>query len=745
MSFLARMCFQRRFVVLGGWILLLMALIAAAASAGGTFTDSSTMPDSESATAYALLAEAGAGQPAAGPTTQTGTIVWRTNGAAIDSPAIQRRATAMLAAVSALPGVEAVVSPYTQAGARQLSASADTAYASVAVTASADVAQVRAAADRLASAQVEVASGGQAFSTQPGASSGTEAVGILAALVILLLVFRSVWAAFLPIITGVTGVATSLLVVVLASHVVDLAVTSLTMGALIGLGVGIDYALFIVNRQRKALLAGSSVPDAIDQALNTSGRAVVFAGVTVIVALLGMFVVDLGILTGMAQAAALTVAFTVAAAITLLPALLGILGHRVLSGRQRRTLLAGDPRHPAKGHRATLSARWALLVQRAPLRLGALALLVLVLLASPMLSMRVGNADDSSDLVGSPTRTYYDLMSPAFGEGFDARLLLVARTPDAGSARAFAELVGGLSAVKDVAAVAAAPTQAGAQIAVATVVPSTSAQTATTQDLVTHLRDTSIPAAESGTGLRVYVGGTTATNIDISEALMNKLPLYLGLIAVLGFLLLAMAFRSLLVPAVGAASNVATIFVGLGAITAIFQFGWGAGLLGVGSGAPVMYIVPVIIVGVMFGLSMDYQVFLVSRMHEEWTRTHDNTRAITTGQGETGDIITAAAIIMIAVFSGFILGDNRIIKLFGIGLGGAIFIDAFILRTVLVPSLMHVFGSANWAYPKFLQNITPQISLESTNAEHAEDEPYFAEPATRTRVRHTRRGVGHTT
>jgi len=727
---LAHWCTRRRFVVLGGWIVALVALAALTLSLGSKFTDSTELPNSESATAYSLLAEAGQQSDSTGGTV-TGNIAWHTDGVAVDAPAVRKEFTALLDQVATLPGVQAVVSPYDAAGARQLNAPANTAFASVVLTEGADVAPVEQAAEQLRGDTVDVQLGGPAFTKQPGASGGTEAIGILAALAVLLLVFRSVWAAFLPIITGVTGVATSLLVVILASHVVDLADTSLTMGALIGLGVGIDYALFIVNRYRKAVLAGSTVADAIAQSLGTSGRAVVFAGITVMMALLGMFVVNLGILTGMAQAAAVTVLFTVAAAITLLPALLAILGLRVLSRRQRKALAAGTDPVPAR-HKAGPATRWAQFVQRAPLRTGAFALLVIVTLALPVAALRVGDSDASSDPTGSPTRTYYELMSAGFGKGFDATLLLVAQTPDSASAKAFTALVAELPAVDDVAAVAAAPVKAGQQIAVATVVPSTSAQTKQTADLVKALRTDVIPGAAAGTGLRVYVGGTTATSIDLSAALMKKLPLYLGLIAVLGFLLLAMAFRSVVVPLAGALSNVATIFVGLGAITAIFQFGWGTELLGVGSGAPVIYIVPVLIVGVMFGLSMDYQVFLVSRMHEEWTHTRDNARAVRVGVAETAQVIGAAAIIMLCVFASFGFSGQRIVAMIGIGLAVAVVIDAFVVRLTLVPALMKLIGRHNWSYPRWAERITPRVSIEGP-AEPAtgEPEPVAADAARR--------------
>ncbi|BAL88264.1 putative integral membrane protein [Actinoplanes missouriensis 431] len=716
MSTLAHWCFRRRFAVAGGWIVALVALAAIALGGGTAFTDSADLPDSESATAYALLAESQTGSGSgsggqAGTDTVRGTVVWHTGGEAVDSAGVKADVAAMLARIKAVPGVEAVVSPYDKAGAAQINTGTGTAYATIVLAADADTAPVKSAALASDTAGFDVEVGGQAFSEQPGASHGTEAVGIIAALVILVLMFRSGWAAALPILTGVVGVAASLLLVMIASHVVDLAATSLTMGALIGLGVGIDYALFIVNRHRRGLLAGRPVRESIADALDTSGRAVVFAGATVIVALLGMFVVNLGILTGMARAAAVTVLFTILAAVTLLPALLAMLGTRVLSRRQRAALATGAA--PVAVHRPGLAARWAALVDRAPWRATGAAVLVIAILAAPVTMMRVGDADASSDPAGTPARAYYDLMAPAFGDGFDASLLLVAKVPDPAASTAFTGLAATLATVPGVAAVAPAGRSA------LTVVPTTSAQTEQTADLVHRLRDEVIPAAEAGTGLRVYVGGAPATSIDMADALMGKLPLYLGLIAVLGFLLLAVAFRSILVPLVGALSNLATILVGLGALTAIFQFGWGSELLGVGSGAPIMYLIPVLIVGVVFGLSMDYQVFLVSRMHEEWTHTRDNRRAIRVGLTETSQVIVAAATIMLCVFASFGFSGERIVSGIGIGLGIAVLVDAFVVRLTLIPALMRLIGRANWAYPRWADRVTPHVSVEGPAREPA--------------------------
>ena len=720
MSGLARLCARWRFAVVGLWIAVLIALAGGVAAAGSGFTDIADLPDGEAARAYAMLDQPGA------PHTEAGTIVWRTTDA-IDSPTVRGEVSRWLSELADTSGVEEIVSPYTEQGARQVNTAEHTAYATVQVTDDADTAAVRdlvedqAAAARAGGVKIDVGLGGQAFTEQPSASGGTEAIGLIAALVILLLVFRSAWAAILPLVTGVAGVGVSLLAVLLGSHVVDLSATSITMAALIGLGVGIDYALFIVNRFRTALLSGEPVATALPQAVNTSGRAVVFAGLTVAVALLAMRVVGLGILTGMAQAAAVAVVCTVLAAITLLPALLAMLGERVLSRRQRAVLaerrqattVDGEHqggRYAADGHR--VARRWAQLVTRHPRRFALGALLVMVLMALPAISIRVGNPDASSDPAGSSGRQYSDLMAPAFGNGVDASLLLVADVPDQPARDAFARLVTVVGSLDGVASVDAAPVREGQDIAVATVTPTTSAQAEQTQDLVTRLRESVIPGAESSSQLHVLVGGETATNIDISEALMDKLPIYLGLVALLGFLLLAIASRSLLVPFVGAISNIATLLVAMGAITAVFQFGWGTGLLGVGEAAPVMYFVPVIVVGVMFGLSMDYQVFLVSRMHEEYVRTRDNAHAVRVGLTETARVIGTAAAIMLAIFASFGFSGERIVSTIGIGLAVAVVVDAFVVRMVLVPAVMKLIGAGNWAYPRWADRITPHLSIE---------------------------------
>lgn len=721
MSALAHWCTRRRWVVIGAWLLVLVGLGVAAIGVGAKFTNSSAAPGTESGTAYSLVAQL---HPQNGPATKTGNIVWHTSGAAVTDPAVRADVGAVLTKIAAMPGVTAVVSPYSPAGAVQLNAAKATAYASVTVTSKADVKQIEKVAKALDTSALQVQVGGTAFAATIGGGSPADGLGVLAALVILLVMFRSLRAAVLPIVTGVVGVASSLLLIILASHVISLSSSTITMGSLVGLGVGIDYALFIVNRHRKALMRGATVPDAIAEALNTSGRSVLFAGGTVVVALLAMTVMGVGILTGMAEGAALTVALTVATAATLVPAMLGVMGQRVLSRRQQRAVAAGEFVTDATSGTSSRSVwhRWAAHIQRAPRRLGAAALLVIVVLAVPALSIRLGSSDASSDPSSSTTHAYYETMANAFGDGFDASLLVVAKVPDAKAADAFSSLTKNMRSVTDVASATQAPLAEGQRIAVATVTPASSAQTVATADLITTLRHGLIPAAEKGTDLQVYVGGTTASSIDTAGAITHRLVWYLALVAILGFLLLAMAFRSILVPLIGALSNLLTAAVGLGVVTAVFQFGWASHLLRVGSGAPIESIIPVLIIGIMSGLSMDYQVFLVSRMHEEWTATRDNARAVRVGLGETGRVIAAAGTIMLCVFASFAIAGQRIIAEIGVGLALAVLFDAFVLRLVLVPSVMHVIGRRNWAYPSWAERFTPRLSIEGGAPVVARDE-----------------------
>jgi RND superfamily putative drug exporter len=575
MVVLARWCIRRKNLVVFGWIAMLVALGGVVGAAGSAFSDSSRLPASDSSTAYNLLAQVGSDAAKV----KTGTIVWHTHSGSAVSEATRSAIAPMLSEVAKVEGVKTVISPFTSAGVKQLSGDQRTAYATVVFTSTSHEADAKDLANKAASDQLSVKVGGSAFTKiEPGGIS--EIVGVLAALIVLMLAFRSVWAALLPIITGVAGVAVSALAVILLSHVITLSSVVTSMGALIGLGVGIDYALFIVNRQRKALRNGADVPMAITTAMNTSGRAVLFAGGTVIIALLGMLILNIGFLTGMAVAASLTVFLTVTAAVTLLPALLAKIGRRVLR-RSERAMTAPPALIEANQSPDLVAAtprgwaRWARTVGRRPIITGAVAIAVLVALAAPALAVRLGAADASSDPTGTSTRSYYDTMASAFGKGFDAPLLLVAETPDAQARTAWATLTKQLPQVKGVVSVGTPAAVSGDTLSMLQVVPTTAAQDKATSDLVHTLRSALVKQVEAGTNLRVHVGGTTATNIDFASALTSKLPLFLVIIAGLGFLLLTLAFRSLLVPAIGAIGNLLTIAVALGSTVALFQWGWG--------------------------------------------------------------------------------------------------------------------------------------------------------------------------
>ena len=723
---LSRWCYRHKSLVILGWVALLVVLGGIVGAAGSGFSDSTRLPASDSSTAYNLLAQGGSDAAKV----KSGTIVWHADSGSAVSAATRSTIEPMLAKVATVEGVKTVLSPFASFGAKQVSADSRTAYATVLFSSDGHAGTAKTLAKAAGNDQLQVQVGGAAFTTIK-AGGVSEIIGVLAALLILLLVFRSVWAAFLPIIVGVAGVGVSTLAVYLLSHVITLNSVAPEMGALIGLGVGIDYALFIVNRHRKALRAGADVPTAITTAMNTSGRAVLFAGGTVIIALLGMFVLNVGFLTGLGIAAAVTVFLTVMAAVTLLPALLGMIGRRVLRRSNRRPADAAIDL--ATGAAAVVAAeqvvaaaadgtgargvwgRWAGLVERRPIITGAIATAVLVCLALPALVIRLGSADASSDPHATSTRSYSDTMSASFGKGFDAPLLLVAQTPDAPSRTAWNTLTAQLADVKDVASVGGPSAVSGNTLYTLQVVPSSFGQDKATSDLVHTLRSELIKHAEDGSNLRVYVGGTTATNIDFASALTSKLPLFLIVIAALGFLLLTLAFRSLLVPLIGAIGNLLTIAVALGATVAFFQWGWGPSLFGVGGPGPVEYIVAMLMVGVVFGLSMDYHVFLVSRMHEEWTHTGDNRRAVRVGVSDTGAVIVTAAAIMACVFASFGVAGVRTISEFGVGLAVAVLVDAVFLRMTVIPALMHLIGRRNWALPSWLDRVLPHISVEGSD------------------------------
>lgn len=716
---LARWCFRRRIVVIALWLAVFAGAASAAGALGTAYSQDYAAPGTESGRASALLTEAFPRQGG-----DSDSVVWRSETAPVRSDAVRKRMTRTLEAVAALPGVASVHSPYAPHGETQISADGHTAYATVVFdrpTGELDPARVRAVVGTARAAsgdglQVELGGAAIALTEAPRAQL-PEVIGLCAAAVVLFLAFGSLAATLLPILTALAAVGTASAGISLLGHVMTVADFAPMLGMLIGLGVGIDYALFIVTRHRKGLREGLGVQEAAQRAVAVSGRAVVFAGATVCIALLGMLILRLSFLNGVALAASLTVVLTVAASVTLLPALLGVIGRRALSGRERRRLAAEGP------HAETptgLAARWSGFVERHPKLLGAAAAALMAVLALPTLGLHLGTSDQGNNPAGSTTRKAYDLLAgeggsgarSGFGPGFNGPLTLVGTLDGAGDRVAFDRLPQTLRQTPGVARVSGPELDGSGSTGVITVIPDTAPQSRQTSALVERLRTEVLPRAEGATSLRVYVGGVTAGYDDFASVIVGKLPLFVGAVIGLGSLLLLLAFRSFGIPLKAALMNVAAVASSFGIVVAVFQWGWGSELLGLGSAGPIEPFLPVIMVSVLFGLSMDYQVFLVSRMYEEWRLTRDNCRAVRVGLAETGRVINSAAVIMIAVFSAFVLSGDRIIAMFGIGLAAAVALDAFVLRTLLVPALMHMLGGANWWLPGWLDRRLPRISIE---------------------------------
>jgi RND superfamily putative drug exporter len=722
MAGLARWCFRHRFIVIGFWVVALAALALVNHQAGTAYKDSFNLPGTESTRALDLVKSVSPQQAG-----DSDTIVWHVTSGTVDSKAVQDRITPMLSKVATSRSVTGVVSPYTPATTSQVSRDHKTAYARVTFDKpgqqlnKADIQHVIDLAQGARTSGLEVELGGTAIqSVNEISTSASEAVGVIAAAVVLLLAFGSLLAMLLPLAVAIVALGGATLAIGLLSHALTMANIAPTIAALIGLGVGIDYALFVVTRHRTGLKAGMTPEEAAVRALNTSGRAVIFAGATVCVAMLGLLTLNMQFLNGIGISAAVMVLFTVVAANTLLPALLGLLGVRVLSRRERRRLAAEGP-HDV--HTRGFWARWSRLVERRPGILAPAALLVVLVLAVPVLSLHLGSSDQGNDPRTATTRKAYDLMANGFGPGFNGPLQLVAQVHSPQDGKALAKLVGQLNDhYPGVVAAAPMPSKPGATVQIVSVIPTTSPQDVKTSDLITKLRKHTVPAAERGSTLKVYVGGQTAIFDDFADVLTGKLPMFIGVIVGLGFLLLLVAFRSIVVPLTAAVMNLLAAGASFGVVVAFFQWGWGTEALGLGAAGPVESFLPVMMLAILFGLSMDYQVFLVSRMHEEWVHTKDNRRAVSVGQASTGRVITAAATIMICVFLAFVFGGQRVIAEFGVGLASAVFLDAFVLRTVLVPALMHLFGRSNWWLPRWIGAWLPHLAVEPADDEAPEPE-----------------------
>ncbi|WP_328750734.1 MMPL family transporter [Streptomyces sp. NBC_00285] len=711
MAALARWCVRRRLVVVLLWLLALGGVSTAAALTGSAYSNDYEVPGTESGSATALLQN---GFPDLGGDADT--VVWHVTSGSVRDADVEQTMTTTLDRITDLPGVSAVVSPYDSAGAGRISADGHTAYATVTFAHSAediDPSQARALVDTAKAAEadgLQVELGGSAVAlTESSGGHLAEIVGVLVAALVLFLAFGSLAASLLPIATALVGVGTAYAGIELLGHAMTVADFAPMLGMLIGLGVGIDYALFIVTRHRRGLKRGLGVDESVENAVTTTGRAVVFAGATVCIALLGMLILRLGFLNGVAIAASLTVVLTVAASVTLLPALLSLIGTRALSRRERRRLTEHGPEPELP---TGFAHRWSAFVERHPKKLGAIALLVITVLALPTLGLRLGTSDQGNGPSSSTTRQAYDLLAEGFGPGVNGPLTLVTRVEGAEDKLLLDNLDATIRTTEGIASTTPVTYDTGGDIAYFTIVPESAPQSRQTSELVDRLRTEVLPRAETGTSLDIHVGGMTASYDDFADVIVGKLPLFVGVVISLGALLLLLAFRSVGIPLKAAVMNVAAVAAAFGVVVAIFQWGWGSELLGLGRAGPIEPFLPVIMVSVLFGLSMDYQVFLVSRMYEEWLETGDNRRAVRVGLAETSRVINSAAVIMISVFLAFVLSGDRVIAMFGIALAAAVALDAFVLRTLLVPALMHLLGGANWWLPGWLERRMPRISIE---------------------------------
>jgi RND superfamily putative drug exporter len=708
----ARWCFRHRKTVLAAWLIALIAFVAIGRSAGSVYTNTFSLPGTDSTTALNVLK---ANFPSrAGDSEQ---IVVQAKQGTLHSPAAEAAVTSMVARVARLPHVQSVSSPYGPGG--QISRDGTIGLATVNLDAQAPdvpksaVTALISTAQSADSALLNVQLGGAAIEAHQASGGNTSLLlGIVLALVVLFFAFRrSLLGAVLPLISALVAIGVGTSLVEILSHTISIATFAPQVAILVSLGVGVDYALFITSRHRSGLLAGQTLEDAAVTALNTAGRAVLLAGLTVCVALLGLFALQVSFLYGVAVSIALVVALTMLASLTLLPAMLGFIGLKVLRRAERRELEQQGRRVEQVGG---FWLRWAELLAGKSVVSSVVGLGVICVLALPFFSMRLGLLDASTDPSSSTTYQAYHLLATGFGPGFNGPLELVGQVAGPADQARFATFTASLPGQPGVALVQSPRLSPNGKAEVALVYPTTGPQEAATADLLGRVRD-AVPQAEAGTTLKINIGGYTALGEDFTQVLNSKMGQFVAVVVGVAFILLAVVFRSLLIPLTASIMNLLSFGVALGVMTAAFQYGWGKSLLGFGQTGPIEAYLPVMMFAILFGLSTDYEVFLVSRMHEEWTLTGDNKRAVVRGQAETGRVITAASLIMILVFGSFMLGGQEDIKQLGLGFAGAIFVDAYIIRTFLVPSVMHVLGRGNWWLPAWLDRILPRLHVEPSD------------------------------
>ena len=731
--------------------MVLVGLGALAGGVGPKFRTTFDLPNVESRQGFDILSEEFDGMGAG----DNGTIVFRSSNGF--SPQEKAAASEFLAKVGELKNTT-VKDPFAEDGAGQVSVRPG--YEGTIAISPIEVGRldikdrekwaedVRSLAPKMAGLQTYF--GGQMFDKVKAPSS--ELLGIAFAIVILLLAFGSVMAMGLPIGVALAGIGVGSTLLVLISNVMKMPDFATQIGVMIGLGVGIDYALFIVTRYREQLHAGHTVEESIAIAIDTSGRAVTFAGLTVVVSLLGMLLMGVSFVTGLGVGSATIVTVTMVASLTLLPALLGFVGDRVERTRWGSLIATGlialglfgaglklqpllvalplavvfllatfavaplrkeVPRREPKPLRETFAYRWSRVVQNHPWSIALGSTVLLLVLAVPVTSLRLGFADQGNDPVGSTTRTAYDLVAKGFGPGVNGPLLLVATLPEGTTPADLADVQQDVQATKGVLFVSPPiPNDPASPTAVQwRVIPTTAPQDAATTALVKNLRDSVLPAATKGTGVNVLVTGFVAVTVDFSTFLGQRLILFFTAVLTLSFILLMVVFRSLLVPLKAVIMNLLSIGAAYGLMVAVFEWGWLKNVFGV-EPAPIEPFLPMMLFAIVFGLSMDYEVFLLSRVREEWVRTKDSRTSVADGLAATARVITAAAAIMFFVFGSFLLEDNRSIKIFGFGLAIAVLLDATVVRMLLVPATMELLGDKNWWLPAWLDKILPNVNVE---------------------------------
>jgi len=694
--------------VVGSWAAVVLVVGGLSAAFGGQPAQSLGIPGSDSQRAFDLLEERFPEQFGG-----RARVVFAVDGGGdVTAPSPRASIDAVLQAVRDAPGVQEVIDPFGPASAFFVSPDNRTVFAEVVYDVKArevsdsEIAALIATGERAEDAGLTVGFGGEVVEQlEPEQSRRAEIIGLSVAVVVLLVAFGSVLAMAAPLLNAILGVGLGLAAIRLVAAILDISEVAPTLASMIGIAVGIDYALFVVARHRQHLAEGHGIEESIALANATAGQSVVFAGATVVIAILGLALVGIPLIATMGVAVSLTVAAAVLLAVTLLPALLGLVGSgidrfRVPGVRLRIEVDATTSR--------SLSARWARRVSDRPwLALGA-ALVALAALALPALSLQTGWPDARNRPEGTPARVAHDLLADGFGPGENGPLLVVADLHGANDGAAQA-IAASLADVAGVAQVTPAVVNAAGDAAVIRAVPTTGPQEVETRQLVDHLRAEAIPALEEATGATINVTGATAAYIDLSERMEARLPLFISAVVLLSFVLLTIVFRAPVVALKAAAMNLLGIGAAYGVVVAVFQWGWGLNLVGLQETVPVIAFLPIMMFAILFGLSMDYEVFILSRVREAWMLTGDAKSSIVQGIAMSARVITAAALIMVSVFGSFVLGDSVEIKMFGIGLASAVLIDATIIRLVLVPATMTLLGKRNWWLPGWLDRVLPRL------------------------------------